>query len=192
MSPPVLAFPDHSRSFILDTDASNTGIGCVLSQVQNNGSECVIAYSSRVLSKSERNYCVTRRELLAVVYFTQQLRPYLLGKHFTLRSDHGLLTWLRNFKEPEGQLACWLEKLEEYDFTIVHRPGRKHSNTDALSRMPCQQCGRPSHADAKDSEETVDHAVAYCFPGTSDEEMQKLHLDDPVIDPVLHHTAKTD
>ena len=138
VSPPVLAFPDHSRSFILDTDASNTGIGCVLSQTQQDGSERVIAYGSRLLSKPERNYCVTRRELLAVVYFTQQLRPYLLGKHFTLRSDHGSLTWLRNFKEPEGQLARWLEKLEEYDFTIIHRPGLKHSNADALSRLPCQ------------------------------------------------------
>ena len=71
VSPPVLAIPDHSRGFILDTDASNTGIGCVLSQMQDNGSERVIAYGSRVISKSERNYCVTRRELFAVVYFTQ-------------------------------------------------------------------------------------------------------------------------
>ena len=120
VSPPILAFPDHSRSFILDTDASNTGIGCVLSQMQQDSSEHVIAYGSRLLSKPERNYCVTRRELLAVVYFAQQLRPYLLGKHLTLRSDHGSLTWLRNFKEPEGQLARWLEKLEEYNFTIIH------------------------------------------------------------------------
>ena len=188
VSPPVLAFPDHSRSFILDTDASNTGIGCVLSQTKQDGSERVIAYGSRLLSKPERNYCVTRRELLAVVYFTQQLRPYLLGKHFTLRSDHGSLTWLRNFKEPEGQLARWLEKLEEYDFTIIHRPGLKHSNADALSRLPCQQCGRPNHSSIEDTEETVEaDAVAHCFPGTSDEEMRKLQLDDPVIGPVLRH-----
>ena len=124
VSPPVQAFPDHSRGFILDTYASNTGIGCVLSQAQNDGSEHVIAYGSRVLSKSERNYCVTKWELLAVVYFPQQLLPYLLGKHFTLRSDHGSLTWLRNFKEPEGQLAHWLEKLDKYDFTIIHCPYR--------------------------------------------------------------------
>ena len=70
----------------------------------------MVAYGSRVLSKAERRYCVTRRELLAVVYFLQHFRPYLLGRHFTLRSDHGSLTWLRNFKEPEGQLARWLEK----------------------------------------------------------------------------------
>ena len=72
--------------------------------------ECVIAYGSQVLSKPERD--IIRHELLAVVCFTQQLRQYLLRKHFTLHSDHRSLTWLWDFKEPEGQLVCWLEKLE--------------------------------------------------------------------------------
>jgi len=62
-----------------------------------------------------------------------------------LRTDHGSLTWLQSFKEPEGQLARWLEKLQEYQFTIVHRQGKKHANADALSRLPCTQCGRESH-----------------------------------------------
>ena len=68
---PILAFPDYEREFILDTDASDTGIGAVLSQVQEDGSERVIAYASRVLTKPERRYCVTRCELLAVVSFVQ-------------------------------------------------------------------------------------------------------------------------
>jgi hypothetical protein len=142
---PVLAFPDLSKPFILDTDASDTGIGAVLSQLSDDGTERVVAYASRTLSKPERRYCVTRRELLAVVYFTRHFRPYLLGRHFTLRTDHGSLTWLWNFREPEGQLARWLERLQEYDFRIVHRPGRKHGNADGLSRSPCPQCGRDSH-----------------------------------------------
>jgi len=94
-----------------------------LSQVHADGAEHVICYASRILTKSERNYCVTRKELLAVVYFLQQFRQYLLSGTFTLRTDHGALTWLQQFKEPEGQLARWLEKLQEYHFTIVHRPG---------------------------------------------------------------------
>ena len=114
-------------------------------KVQDDGTEKVIAYASRSLSKPERNYCVTRKELLAVVYFIRYFRSYLLGQTFTLRTDHGSLLWLRNFKQPEGQLARWLEQLQEYQFTIVHRPGRKHGNADALSRIPCPQCHRPSH-----------------------------------------------
>ena len=80
-TPPVLAFPDFSREFILDTDASDCGIGGVLSQIDANGRERVIAYGSRTLSKPERQYCVTRRELLAVVAFTDHFRPYLLAVH---------------------------------------------------------------------------------------------------------------
>ena len=72
----------------------------------------MIAYESCLLSKSECKYCVTRRELLAVVVFTHQFRPYLFGHQFILRTEHGSITWLRNFKEPEGQLARWLEKLQ--------------------------------------------------------------------------------
>ena len=141
----VLVFPDFTKPFLLDTDASNTGIGGVLSQLDEEGKEHVIAFASRILSKSERRYCVTRRELLAVVVFTEQFRPYLLGREFTLRTDHGSLSWLQSFKEPEGQLARWLEKLQEYHFNIVHRPGRKHANADALSWRPCDQCGRMDH-----------------------------------------------
>ena len=132
-------------SLILDTDASDVGIGAVLSQTDEEGRERVITYASRLLSKPERRYCVTRRELLAVVTFTRHCRPYLVGRHFTLRTDHGSLTWLKNFKEPEGQLARWLECLQEFDFTICHRRGRKHTNADALSRLLCQQCGRITH-----------------------------------------------
>ena len=109
---PILAYPDYSKRFILYTDASNYGIGAVLSQISDDGSECVIAYASRSLSRQEQRYCVTRRELLAIVEFVQHFRQYLLGRQFTLRTDHGSLVWVRNFKEPEGQLARWLERLE--------------------------------------------------------------------------------
>ena len=97
------------------------------------------------MSKPERRYCVTSRELLAVVTFTRQYRPYLMGRRFLLRTDHGSLTWLRNFREVAGQLARLLERLQELDFEIVHRRGKKHINADALSRFPCQQCGRDNH-----------------------------------------------
>ena len=98
---PILVYPDLTKPFILDTDASNHSVGAVLSQV-HDGKEKVVCYDSRLLSKEERNYCVTRRELLAVVVFTNKFRSYLLGKPFRLRTDHGSLLWLHNFKEPDG------------------------------------------------------------------------------------------
>jgi len=137
---PILAMPADGAGFILDTDASNDSIGAVLSQVQD-GVERVIAYASRTLSRSERNYCVTRRELLAIVYFVKKFRMYLLGRHFLVRTDHAALQWLRRTPEPIGQQARWCEILEEFDFKIEHRAGRSHGNADALSRRPCRQCG---------------------------------------------------
>ena len=130
---PVLVYPQEGGGFILDTDASDKAIGGVLSQVQN-GVERVVGYGSHVLSAAQRNYCVTRKELLAVVTFTRTYRHYLLGNRFSVRTDHGSLVWLMNFKNIEGQLARWLEELQEYDMEVLHRAGRAHGNADALSR----------------------------------------------------------
>ena len=96
---PVLVFPDFTRPFIVDTDASDIGIGAVLSQMQEDESERVIAYGSRVLTKPERHYCVTRRELLAVVTFIQHFRSYLLGREFILRTNHGSFKSRREAKD---------------------------------------------------------------------------------------------
>jgi hypothetical protein len=63
-------------------------------------------------------------------------QKHLLGRHFTVRTDHNSLTWLMNFKEPQGQLARWLEELSQFNMEIQHQPGKKHTNADALSRIP--------------------------------------------------------
>ena len=136
---PILTLPCDQGMFILDTDASNHGIGAVLSQVQD-GEERVVSYASRLYSNAEHRYCVTRKELLAVVFFVKYFRQYLLGRHFLLRTDHAALKWLRRTPEPIGQQSRWLEILEEFNFTVEHRPGLKHANADALSRRPCRQC----------------------------------------------------
>ena len=90
----------------------------MLSQIID-GEEKVIAYGSRVLTKQERRYCVTRKELLAVVHFVKIYRHYLVGRKFVLMTDHASLRWLRSFKHPEGQVARWLEILNTYDFDLV-------------------------------------------------------------------------
>ena len=137
---PVLSMPTEEDPYILDTDASDFAIGAVLSQIVD-GEEHVIAYASKRLSRTEVNYCVTRRELLAVVFFLKYFRHHLLGRSFTVRTDHSALQWLRNIPEPVGQQARWIGTMEEYDFKIVHRPGTKHGNADAMSRRPL--CRRP-------------------------------------------------
>ena len=123
--------------FILDTDASNQGIGAALLQEHDDGFEHVVAYASQALSKTERKYSITCKELVSFLHYFQ---PYLLGRQFELRTDGSSLLWLRRFKKPEGQLAHWLEQLEEYDFKIVHWQGKLHNNADALSRLPYVNC----------------------------------------------------
>ena len=137
---PVLSMPADEGTYYLDTDASNESIAAVLQQEQD-GEIKVIAYASRLLHGPERNYCVTRKELLAVVFYAKAFRNYLLGRKFIVRTDHSALRWLRSTPEPIGQQARWNEILEEFDFSIEHRAGVKHTNADALSRRPCRQCG---------------------------------------------------
>lgn len=133
---PILAYPSQNDHFILDTDASNYGMGAVLSQMQE-GCEKVVCYFSKAFSGPQRKYCVTRRELLAIVLSIKHFHHYLYGRKFTVRTDHGALRWLLHFKNPEGQMARWLEILSAYDIEIVHRAGRSHQNADSLSRHPC-------------------------------------------------------
>lgn len=135
ISAPVLAYPDPHKSFILDTDASDVGIGAVLSQAYD-GIERVVAYASRALTKQERIYATTKKELLSMVTFTKYFKHYLLGKEFVLQTGHNSLRWLNNFQGLEGQLARWMEQLASFQYQIVHRPGKQHANADALSRLP--------------------------------------------------------
>ena len=93
LTAPILGYPDHQLQYILDTDASAFGLGAVLSQIQD-GKERVIGYFSKTMSPEERNYCVTRKELLAVVTAVKHFRPYLYDREFRIRTDHAALLWL--------------------------------------------------------------------------------------------------
>jgi hypothetical protein len=167
---PVLAFPLPDAPYVMDTDASLTGIGAVLSQVVE-GKEMVLGYWSRSLSKEERNYCVTRRELLAVVEAFEHFHCYIYGRKFRVRTDHSSLTWLLNFREPKDQIARWLQRLGVYanQYTMEHRPGAKHGNADGLSRIPCRQCSREGCPSSPALTVDADHSPPH--PGT-------VHVDD--------------
>ncbi|MEW8561290.1 MAG: reverse transcriptase domain-containing protein, partial [Candidatus Thiodiazotropha sp.] len=131
----IMAYPRDNGLYVLDTDASDTQISGVLSQIQD-GRELVISYGSRTLNKAEKNYCITDKELLAIRHFTEYYRQYLLGRHFLVRSDHQALTFLFKMKEPKNRLARWIEILSAYDFSIEFRRGSSHGNADSLTRCP--------------------------------------------------------
>jgi transposase InsO family protein/predicted aspartyl protease len=179
---PILALPRDEGGYVLDCDACDVGIGAVLSQ-RIEGEERVIAYGSRLLSAAEKNYCVTRKELLAIVYFTKQYRQYLLGRPFLLRTDHAALQWLQRTPEPIGQQGRWLERLAEFEFQVVHRAGRKHGNADALSRKPCRQCGSEIGAEVAAVTEVLGPAPASADGGRQDA-VDKAQREDPDLSKV--------
>ncbi|KAL7301957.1 hypothetical protein TKK_0005548 [Trichogramma kaykai] len=95
-----------------------------------------VAYASRAFTKAELNYPAIEKELLAIVFAVQHFRSYLYGRKFTIVTDHKPLVWLHNLKSPTSRLARWKEKLRDYDYEIVHKPGRVNANADVLSRNP--------------------------------------------------------
>ena len=132
-SPPILQYPDFTRQFILTTDASNECVGAVLSQGEPS-KDLPIAFASRVMSKAEKNYSVSEKELLAITWAVKHYRPYLFGKRFLIYSDHKPLKYLMSVKDPSSRLLRFRLKLDEYDYTIEYKPGRINTNADALSR----------------------------------------------------------
>ena len=133
-----LTLPDFSKPFILACDASALSIGAVLSQKGEDGTENPIAFASKVLSKTERNWSVTEREAYAIVWAVGYFRSFLLGHKFKLQSDHKPLVWMRQLVNPSPKIARWILQLEEYDFDIEYREGKRHGNADGMSRLPVE------------------------------------------------------
>ena len=171
MDAPILAFPTETGLYVLDMDASNFGLCGVLSQVQND-QECVVAYCSRALRPSQIFHCTTKREMLAAVAMCIQFRSYLRGARFNLRTDHRSLVWLHRFKDTEGMMSRWLHTLQQFQFSIVHRPGKDHSNADGLSRAPtspCRQCTRPDCPPVVLLQDDVDQPFDSASTGSSED-----------------------
>jgi len=145
------------------------------------------------MSQTQRNYCPTRRELLAAVSAVQHFIHYLLGNKVTLRTDHHSLKWLNTFKRPEGILARWIETLAEFDYEIEHRPGRLHCNADGVSRPICKQCfGKSVKTPWVDELERADELTEplglqalFWVPETA-EDMAALQAEDDDLSPVIH------
>ena len=119
---------------MLQTDASDVGLGAVLAQLDASGRERVIAYVSYTLSQRERNYFTMEKKAFAVVIAMNNFRFYLLGKKFCVVTDNNALRWLHSL-EPRGRIARWIMDLQEFEFDVQHRPGNSNQNADALSRF---------------------------------------------------------
>lgn len=132
-SEPVLQHPNFSERFILSCDASNVAISGILSQGKL-GEEHPIAYVSRTLQPTETRYSTTEKEMLAIFWSIKQYRPYLYGNEFIVISDHKPLQWIFKTKDSTNRLFRWRLQLAEYDFIVLHKPGRHHTNVDCLSR----------------------------------------------------------
>lgn len=137
-SAPILGCPDFGKPFIIQTDASDTGIAGILLQ-KDQDREIVIAYVSRALSNTERNYGVTEKECLAVYWVIHKFRQYVEGYRFTVVTDHAALKWLHNLRNISGRLARWALELQQYDFDVIHRKGAYLKVADTLSRLPHDQ-----------------------------------------------------
>ena len=130
----VSAYPNDRDQYTLTTDASLTVNGAILTHKQGT-EERIIAYASKTLSKSQRNYSATKRELFAKFHFTHCFKNYLLGQHFLIITEHRILVWIYSFKEPDGMVARRIVKLGQFNFDIKHRAGKKIQHADCLSRI---------------------------------------------------------
>ena len=130
---PVLKLPDWSKTFIIETDASDKAIAAVLSQ-EYDSKLFPIAYVSRTLSAAEKNYSTTEKECLAIVYAIQQFNHYIFGHKAIIRTDHSALQWMHKLRGTNSRLERWAIQLGNYDITFEHIPGKLIPHVDALSR----------------------------------------------------------
>ncbi|KAJ8754420.1 hypothetical protein K2173_002871 [Erythroxylum novogranatense] len=129
-SPPILALLDFTQQFIVESDASGTRIGAILSQNQR-----AIAYYSEALKGVTLNLSTYEKEMLAIVKAIRKWRPYLLGRPFIVRTDHKSLKFLLEQRITTPAQARWLPKLMGYDYKIKYRRGQENQGPDALSRL---------------------------------------------------------
>jgi len=137
VSPPILRLPDVSKVFKLQTDASDIGIGDVLTQDDEIGIRHPVAFASRKLLPRETRYSTIERECLAIVWGITKFQDFLYGKEFVLETDHQPLQYLGNAQFQNGRLMRWAVILLPYRFVLRAIHGKENVGADFLSRMPC-------------------------------------------------------
>jgi hypothetical protein len=131
----VLSHPDFTKPFVLRTDACGTGVGAVLSQLNDAGEERPIAFASKTLNPAQRRYLSNEQECYAIIYGLNKFREYLDGYEFVLQTDNSALTYLDTMKNTNKRLMNWAWLLQEWSPCIQHVRGRDNTVSDFLSRF---------------------------------------------------------
>lgn len=168
---PILRCPDEQKEFILQTDASERGIAAVLSQMDEEGVDRPVAYYSRKLLARERRYSAVEKECLAVVNAVKHFEVHLIGRKFSVVTDHRALSYLQSMQNANGRLTRWALVLQPFNFHVQHRPGRLNGNADGLSRQAWME-----DEDHKEEELQRTHCSAAGEEGGGVREPQKVTL----------------
>ena len=186
---PILRQPNFSKKFVLHCDASGFALGVILTQLTDDNNnylatDWVVAYGSRLLKDAELNYGITQKECLAIVWGIKHFHTYLYGVKFTVVTDHIALSWLNHTPVQNGRLARWAMYLQEYDFDIVYRKGKKHGNVDAISRPVLTATVEINAIDANCEQKILEpyedsHLLHYLkhkkhLPGTSKRQIKRI------------------
>ena len=138
---PILAYADFTKQFKLHTDACGTGLGAVLYQTQEDGTEAVIAYTSRSLNKAESPYPAHKLEFLALKWVVvEKFHEYLYGSTFDVYTDNNPLTYVLTTSKLDAASHCWVTSLGNYNFRLHYWAGKTNINADALSRVSWPEC----------------------------------------------------
>ena len=134
---PVLISPDLAKRFVLQTDASDRGVGAVLSQLGADGHEHPVGYCSKKLLPPEQHYSTIEKECLAIKLAVEPFRVHLLGRRFVIQTDHRSLEWLEKLKnQTHARLCRWSLSFQPYIFEVQHRAGVLNQNAALPGVLP--------------------------------------------------------
>ena len=180
---PILCHPNFDMPFIIETDASDKGLGAVLLQRYNNKTH-IIQYISRTLQPCERKWHIREKEALGILWACETFRYYIANDHFIVETDHESLKWLMKLEKP-ARLVRWAIKLSEYNFTIVPKAGKLNVTADALSRLPIIRNTFNIDSDSVDDKLVYESINSINFTGLNSINIKHAQNVDPVLREII-------